>query len=293
MNEKINSNMEQYAIYLRKSRKDIEAESMGAGETLARHEKIMLDLAKSKNIIVGKIYREIVSGDSISARPVMQELLEDVENGMWTGVLVVEVERLARGNTLDQGIVSETFKYSSTRIITPTKDYDPNNEFDEEYFEFGLFMSRREYKTIRRRMHNGTLASIKEGKAVTQAPFGYEKYKLKGKGYSFKENEHADTVRMIFEMYTTGKNLGEIKNTLDDLKISPPKGGEIWHKTTLQRILTNITYTGKIKFVDKSHLKKRDDSGKFIYVKKERFHLTPIRMAKIKNSGDTRCWRGC
>jgi hypothetical protein len=24
-----------------------------------------------------------------------------------------------------------------------------------------------------------------------------------------------------------------------------------------------------------------------------RFHLTPIRMAKIKNSGDSTCWRGC
>jgi hypothetical protein len=24
-----------------------------------------------------------------------------------------------------------------------------------------------------------------------------------------------------------------------------------------------------------------------------RFYLTPIIMAKIKNSGDSRCWRGC
>jgi len=24
-----------------------------------------------------------------------------------------------------------------------------------------------------------------------------------------------------------------------------------------------------------------------------RFHLTPVRMAKIKNSGDSICWRGC
>ena len=24
-----------------------------------------------------------------------------------------------------------------------------------------------------------------------------------------------------------------------------------------------------------------------------RFHLAPVRMAKIKNSGDSRCWRGC
>jgi hypothetical protein len=24
-----------------------------------------------------------------------------------------------------------------------------------------------------------------------------------------------------------------------------------------------------------------------------RFYLTPVRMAKIKNSGDSRCWPGC
>lgn len=96
MQEIINSNMGEYCIYLRKSRKDLDAEAMGSGETLARHESIMLDLAKKMNLIIGKIYKEIVSGDSISARPVMQELLEDVENELWAGVLVVEVERLAR-----------------------------------------------------------------------------------------------------------------------------------------------------------------------------------------------------
>ena len=24
-----------------------------------------------------------------------------------------------------------------------------------------------------------------------------------------------------------------------------------------------------------------------------RFHLIPVRMAKVKNSGDSRCWQGC
>lgn len=267
MKTSINSNMEQYAIYLRKSRKDIEAESLGAGETLARHENIMLELAKRKNIIIGRIYREIVSGDSISSRPVMQELLQDVEEGLWTGILVMEVERLARGNTLDQGIVAETFKYSSTKIITPSKDYDPNNEFDEEYFEFGLFMSRREYKTIRRRLHNGTIASVKEGKLVTSVPFGYDKYKLPGKGYSLKPNENAKIVQMIYEMYTNGKNLGEIISTLNNLNIKTPKGGIVWYKSTLQKILTNITYTGKIKYIDEKNLKKRNELGRIIYVK--------------------------
>ena len=54
--------------------------------------------------------REVRSGESIAARPEMQRLLNDVEDGRWAGVLVMEVERLARGNTTDQGIVADTFK---------------------------------------------------------------------------------------------------------------------------------------------------------------------------------------
>ena len=61
MQQIINSNMNMYAIYLRKSRKDEEAEQRGEGETLARHEKMLLKLAKDMNLSIGKIYREIVS----------------------------------------------------------------------------------------------------------------------------------------------------------------------------------------------------------------------------------------
>lgn len=138
----------------------MEAEAHGEGETLARHEKLLLELAKKRNYNVTQIYREVVSGETIAARPVMQHLLQEVEQGLWDGVIVVEVERLARGDTIDQGIMAQAFKYSNTLIITPLKVYDPNNEFDEEYFEFGLFMSRREYKTINRRLQRGRVASL-------------------------------------------------------------------------------------------------------------------------------------
>ena len=159
-----------YAIYLRKSREDIEAEKYGEGETLSRHEKILTTLASSRNLPISKIYREVVSGETISERKEMQHLLIDVENEKWTGILVVEVERLARGDTADQGMVAKAFKYSHTKIITPAKTYDPDNEFDEEYFEFGLFMSRREYKTINRRLQRGRELSVSEGKFAGNIP---------------------------------------------------------------------------------------------------------------------------
>ena len=155
---------DEYCMYLRKSRADLEAEARGEGETLKRHERTLLDLAKKMNIVIGHIYREIVSGESIEARPEVQSLLADVEAKRWKGALVMEVERLARGDTIDQGIVAQAFKYSCTKIVTPMKIYDPNDEFDEEYFEFGLYMSRREYKTINRRLQSGRMRSVLEGK---------------------------------------------------------------------------------------------------------------------------------
>lgn len=206
------------------------------------------------------IYREIVSGETIASRPKMQQVIQEVEEGLWEGVLVMEVERLARGDTKDQGIVAEAFKYGNAKIITPMKVYDPQNEYDEEYFEFGLFMSRREYKTIRRRLERGRLASIKEGKYIAAAaPYGYERVKIKGdKGFTLKiVPEEAEIVRLIFSLYTKGeiqangkyKRLGMylISKRLDSLGI-PPRVSQYWSRSTIKDILINPTYIGKVRW---------------------------------------------
>ena len=246
--------LENVCIYLRKSRADREAEARGEGETLARHERILLDLAKSRNYSVGAIYREIVSGETISARPVMQQLLREVEAGSWDGVLVVEVERLARGDTIDQGVVSRAFQFSDTKIITPTKTYDPDNEFDEEYFEFGLFMSRREYKTIKRRLNAGRISSVKEGKYCgSRPPYGYERVKLRGeKGFTLQPiPEQAEVIKMIYSLYSgaSGDRIGvsKIVRKLNDMGIKSPSG-KSWVPISVQDVLANPVYAGMIRW---------------------------------------------
>ncbi len=258
--------MEQYCIYLRKSRADQEAEARGEMETLARHEQILLDLAKKRNYTISAVYKEVVSGETISARPVMQQLLSEVEAGLWSGVLVVEVERLARGDTIDQGIVSRAFQFSDTKIITPLKTYDPNNEFDEEYFEFGLFMSRREYKTIKRRLNAGRISSCKEGKYVgSKPPYGYERIKLHGeKGYTLSPlPNQSQIVSLIYQWYVhgiDGERLGvsKIVRRLNDLHIPAATGGD-WVPASVQGILSNPVYIGKIVWNRRKTVKKVED----------------------------------
>lgn len=239
-----------YCIYLRKSRKDLEAEQAGQGETLARHERILLALAKQKNLIIGKIYREIVSGETIAARPVMQQVLREVESGMWEGVLVMEIERLARGDTIDQGTVQRAFQYSNTYIITPQKTYDPSDEFDEEYFEFGLFMSRREYKTIKRRMQAGRYAAAKEGKwPFNTAPYGFRRTKLQNeKGWTLEpDDQEAPIVRLIYSLFTgpDRRGVSMIRKYLNRQGIHPRKG-PAWTDSTIRDILSNPAYDGLV-----------------------------------------------
>ena len=269
--------LELYCAYLRKSRADRDAELQGAEETLKRHEQILTEYAEKNHIHISQFYKEVVSGDSIEARPEMQRLLNDVEAGKWTGVLVVEVERLARGNTKDQGIVADAFKYSNTKIITPTKTYDPENEFDEEYFEFGLFMSRREYKTINRRLQRGRIASVKQGKFVgSTAPFGYKKVKLPhDKGFTLEPvPAEAEVVRQVFQWYCYGETqpdgsvcrLGTdaIALKLDCMGIKPANN-EHWSKATISDMLKNETYTGYV-FFGKQKDVKISSNGKVISI---------------------------
>ncbi len=263
-----------YCMYLRKSRADLTAEARGEGETLARHEHLLQDTAVRLNLEVGAIYRELLSGESIRNRPVMKRLLSEVEAGMWEGVLVVEIERLARGDTQDQGVVTKTFKYSHTLIVTPSKVYDPNDEFDEEYFEFGLFMSRREYKTINRRMRRGVVQAVRDGCwPYNRAPYGYTIARLPDRsGFTLSVNPHEAAIyrRLILAAaYGTSsassgnspaaspaRRLGDTLNAryLNDLGL-PTRSGKPWTAATVYSIRTNPVQTGKVVYGRRSHVK--------------------------------------
>ena len=242
--------MKKYGAYLRKSRADLELEAIEKFETLEKHEKILKNLALKQGLNIVKWYKEIVSGESIDDRPEMQNLLNDVNMNMFDGVLVVEIERLARGDTKDQGIVAEAFKYSNTLIITPSKTYDPNDEFDQEYFEFGLFMSRREYKTINRRLNVGKMLSINEGNYMgSLPPYGYDIVRLNKKERTLKKNEDSNNVVLMFKWFTEdGLTCGEIAKRLTLMGIPTLTGKREWNRATIKDILKNDLYRGKIRW---------------------------------------------
>ncbi len=250
-------------IYLRKSRADEEIEKeLGQGETLAKHRKTLLKFAKEKNLNVVKIYEEIASGESLIHRPAMLELLKEVEQGMYDAVLCMDLQRLGRGNMQEQGLILEVFKKSNTKIITPQKTYDLNNDFDEEYSEFEAFMSRKELKMINRRLQGGRIRSIQDGNYLSPLPpYGYMIHKGKFTRTLVPHPEQADVVGMIFDMYVN-KHMGSnmIANELNRMGYKSYTGKK-WTGSSVISILKNPVYIGKITW-KKKEIKKSIDPDK-------------------------------
>lgn len=233
------------AIYLRKSRADEEMERQGQGETLSKHRKALIKFAKEKDLNVIEIKEEIVSGESLFHRPKMLELLKEVESKFYDGVLVMDMQRLGRGDMQDQGLILKTFKESKTRIITPQKTYDLSNDWDEEYSEFEAFMSRKELKMINRRMQGGRVRSVEDGNYLgTNPPYGYDIDYI-GKARTLKPNESAEVVKIIFNMYVSGKGTGMIAQELNSLGYRSASGKE-FERSTIGFILKNLVYIGKV-----------------------------------------------
>ncbi|MDU3333062.1 MAG: recombinase family protein [Clostridium perfringens] len=255
MNKKI-------CIYLRKSRADEELEkTLGEGETLSKHRNALLKFAKENKLNVTDIKEEIVSGDSLFFRPKMLELLKEVENNMYYGVLVMDIDRLGRGGMKDQGIILDAFKESKTKIITPLKTYDLDNEMDEEITEFKTFFSRRELKTINRRMQGGRIRSIEEGNYIaTNPPYGYDISFIK-KNRTLKINEdEAPAINLIFKLYIEGNGASAIANELNNLGYKT-KLGNNFSPSSVLTIIKNPVYIGKLPWKRKD-IKKSKTPGK-------------------------------
>lgn len=121
--------------YLRKSRDDGED---SVEEVLAKHERILQDWCRrtyDAPLPADRLLREVQSGETIESRPVMQDLMRRVRNREVDGVLVVELQRLSRGDFIDIGELERLFQVTGCKIVTPTRTLTLSDDYDRQYFE--------------------------------------------------------------------------------------------------------------------------------------------------------------
>lgn len=236
-----------WLMYLRKSRQDNPDETVE--EVLAKHEAILQEWARRElgyEIPEENIYREVVSGESISERVKIQKVLARVEDPRVVGVVCVDPQRLSRGDLLDCGTLINTFLYTKTFVATPMMTYDLSNKMERRFFQDELMRGRDYLDYVKEVLNRGRVAAVKKGNYIaSKAPFGYDKVTI-GKDHTLVPNEDADVVRMIFDWYVN-ERLGyqKIANRLDDMGV-PPVSTDRWLKNTIAQMLCNVQYDGKV-----------------------------------------------
>ena len=252
--EELHLQPDEIIAYLRKSRADDPL--LTVEEVLARHEAILDEWAErnlGSRVPEGNKYREVVSGETIADRPEIQKVLKLIESPKIKAILIVEVQRLSRGDLEDCGRLIKLLRYTNTLVITPQKIYDLRDEYDRDAFERELKRGNEFLEYTKKIMQRGTLRSISEGNFVGSVPpYGYNKIwitegKRKCPTLAINE-EQANAVRMIYDMYTNqGIGMPTICKRLDEMGITPPKG-EYWSNRALKDMLSNIHYLGKVKW---------------------------------------------
>lgn len=240
------------AAYIRKSRME---EGMETDEVLRKHKADLEECAARHGLDIIDYYPEVVSGESLYARPQMLQMLEAVEAERYDAVLCMDLDRLSRGRMKDQGIILDAFRDSGTLIVTPDKVYDLADEIDDELAEFKTFMSRREYKIINKRLRRGLQRSIREGCYVANAPYGYKRVTIDRKPTLEIFEPEANFVRIMFRMYASGYGCQAIANQVNAMGARPHRS-PAFSRNSVAKILHNPVYIGKIVWDQKTHIKK-------------------------------------
>lgn len=239
---------EYYLIYLRKSRQDDSGETVE--EVLAKHETMLQEFALREfggRIPEENIYREVVSGESIDDRAEMQKVLARIEDPSVKGVLVIEPQRLSRGDLEDCGRLISDFRFTHTHVVTPVMTYNLENKMDRRFFQDELLRGRDYLEYTKEILRRGREAAVKRGCYIMQnPPYGFDKIKI-GKDHTLEPNADADIVVMVFEWYVyEGISWYRMAQRLEEMGVPAPKGGEKWHKEVLSRMVRNPHYAGKV-----------------------------------------------
>lgn len=252
--QKIEFSPDEVLVYLRKSRSDDPL--LEVAEVLAKHETILDEWAvRNLGACVPEDnkYREVVSGETIADRVEVKKLLKKIESPKYKAVLIVEVQRLSRGDLEDAGRIIKLFRYTNTVVITPQKTYDLHDEYDRDAFERELKRGNEFLEYQKKIMNRGRLLSVSQGNYIgSQKVYGYDRTWVmdgKRKCPTLVENkDEADVVRLIFDLYVN-QDMGRINicHHLDSLGIKPPRG-EHWSPPSVRDMLDNIHYIGKVKW---------------------------------------------
>lgn len=246
------------ALYCRLSRDDgTESESNSIGN----QKKLLSQKAKEMGLTDTKYYVDDGYTGTNFNRPGFQQLIDDIEIGLVSAVMVKDLSRLGRDYVSVGNYTDSYFPEHNVRFIAVNDAID-SDEGESEIAPFKNILNEMYARDISKKIRSSHRLRGSMGEPLSQPPYGYMKSAENKKKWII-DPEAATVVKSIFKMCLDGKGNETIARELQENKVLIPmaywqskglnRGGKKtqtnpykWCKTTVQKILSQQEYCGDI-----------------------------------------------
>lgn len=246
------------ALYCRLSRDDgTESESNSIGN----QKKLLSQKAKEMGLTDTKYYVDDGYTGTNFNRPGFQQLIDDIEIGLVSAVMVKDLSRLGRDYVSVGNYTDSYFPKHNVRFIAVNDAID-SDEGESEIAPFKNILNEMYARDISKKIRSSHRLRGSMGEPLSQPPYGYMKSPENKKKWII-DPEAATVVKSIFKMCLDGKGNETIARELQENEVLIPmaywrskglnRGGKKtqtnpykWCKTTVQKILSQQEYCGDI-----------------------------------------------
>ena len=187
---------------------------------------------------------EAITGTKTDKRNGFQEMIVRCQNGEIDMILTKSISRFAR-NTVDTLNYVRMLKDKNIAIFFEKENINTLDMNGELLLTIMSSLAQQEVESLSQNVKIGLQMKMKRGEMVGfNGCFGYD-YDPETKTISVNEDE-AQTVRMIYDMYLQGYGTTTIAKRLIELGIKNKKGEVSWHTHGVMGIIKNEKYKGDI-----------------------------------------------
>lgn len=183
---------------------------------------------------------EGITGTQAKKRPSFLRMIDDARQGKFDLIVTREVCRFAR-NVVDTLVITRELKGIGVEVYFIEDNIWTMDGDGELRLSLMATLAQEESRKTSERVRAGQKVSREKGVLYGNGNIlGYDRV---GDTYQINE-EQAETVRMIFDLYLQGKGSLQIANELNARHRKSAMGLVKWCASSVVRVLKNATYTG-------------------------------------------------
>lgn len=229
------------AAYCRVSTDDDEQLGSFESQKLYYEQKI----ASNKDWVNAGIFAdEAVTGTKTDKRSGFQDMIAHCYNGEIDMILTKSISRFAR-NTVDTLNYVRMLRDRNIAIFFEKENINTLDMNGELLLTIMSSLAQQEVESLSQNVKMGLQMKMKRGELISfNGCYGYD-YHTEDKSITVNEEE-AEIVRMIYDMYLEGYGTTTIAKRLMELGIKNKKGEVSWHTHGVMGMIKNEKYKGDI-----------------------------------------------